>query len=421
MRILLIKPSWFRGGLFQDCITVRTGPLGLAMIATLSEGHDTQIIDGDIESISFSSHWDLVAITVPTSSAVEAYNIADQFRTLGVKVILGGVHPSMLPEESSAHADSVVIGEAESVWGDILKDFPNLKSIYQANYLVDINNLPFARRDLFHPGYRAAAVQATRGCVNKCKYCYLQNVPWKTYRKRSPKKFAEEIAQIKEPYLFFADDNLFVEKEYTLEIAQRITPYKKFWSCQAPITIGDDEDFVRELAHSGLSGTMLGLDSISKKTLDSASKTYFSHNLKHTVKHLRSNGIGVGASLVFGFDHDDASVFEKTLDSLEEAGFDSAGFFILTPYPGTELFEEMEKNKRIITKDWSRYNLMNPVFKPKQMTPEQLSQGVRWAYKEFTKRKFKNLLRDIPFYWRMIRRSPRLAWDLKIYLYVNPF
>ncbi len=421
MNILFIKPAWFRQGPFQNCVNVRTGPLSLALLAALSEGHFVKIIDGDIEPIVVSDKWDLVAISTATSSANEAYAISDQFRAIGVPVILGGVHPSMMPQEALSHADSVVIGEAEPIWQAILNDFPNFSKIYRSETLTDIENLPLPRRDLFHPSYKAAAIQATRGCINNCQYCYLQNVPWKEYRKRSVESFEREISQIKEKYLFFADDNLFIDKAYTLEIARTIMPYKKYWSCQAPIDIGEDDSFIKELAKTGLSGVMLGVDSIQKETLDSASKKYMPQRLHETVQSFHRYGVGVGAMLVFGFDCEDESVFDKTLQFLDDAKFDSAGFFALTPFPGTHLFDAFEKEGRIITKDWSQYNLMNTVFMPKQMSPEVLTYNVRRMYKEFIRRKIRRIHKHIPFYCKMIIRSPQLAWDLRSYLYVNPF
>ncbi|MFW6134327.1 MAG: B12-binding domain-containing radical SAM protein, partial [Elusimicrobiota bacterium] len=254
MKILLIKPKWFvDGDAYKFKYLNRVPPLALGIIAALSNGHEVKILDEDIENIEYSSHWDLVGITTVTFTAKRVYKISKKFRKIGVKTVLGGPHPSILPEEGLKHADSVVIGEAEPVWHKVLNDLEknDLKKIYNGNYLKNIDEVPVPRRDLFSKNYIHNAVQFTRGCPNNCFFCYLQSVPSKKYRKRSPQKIYEEIKQIKNKYLFMVDDNLFVDNDYVKKVMRIIAPLKKKWFIQAPTTVTDDEEMLDLITEAG--------------------------------------------------------------------------------------------------------------------------------------------------------------------------
>jgi radical SAM superfamily enzyme YgiQ (UPF0313 family) len=419
MKILLIKPAWFSHGIFINCHLSRVPPLNLGILATLSDGHNVTIADDDVEDIPYSSEWDLVGISVATSTAIDAYNIADKFRNLGTKVILGGVHPSILPQEALNHADSVLIGEAEKMWLMVLSDFPRLKSIYEETGPVDMDEVPEPRRDLFHSSYISAPVQMTRGCVYKCDYCYLQNVSWKTYRKRSAEKVAKEISQIKQKFLFVIDDNLFVDMDYVLDVAQRIQPFKKFWVAQAPISVGKDRNIVKKLSSSGLCGVSLGIDSVIKDSLNSVSKLQNElEDVKQVVKNLHDHGIAVSSFFVFGFEHDGLDIFNKSIELIHEMNIDSGVFFVLTPYPGTDLFKRLDQEKRILTKDWSKYNWMHSVFIPKNISSEELETGTLSMYRMTRDKKLTHFYNMLPIAFRLMLRSPRLAWNMKDYLFM---
>ena len=187
MKILLIKPKWFiKCGVYRVLENVRFTPLHLCIIAALSQGHDVTVVDNDCDEIPYNLKFDLVGITVTTFTSQQAYKIAETFKKAGSKVVFGGVHPTLLPEECLRFADSVVVGEVEYVWKKLLEDADNdrLEKIYKCDKIVDMNDVPFPRMDLLNEKSWVACVQATRGCPNICKYCYLPNVPLSAYRKR---------------------------------------------------------------------------------------------------------------------------------------------------------------------------------------------------------------------------------------------
>ncbi len=181
MKILLIKPKWFiKGGVYRILDNIRFTPLHLGIIASLSEGHEVIVVDNDWDEMPFSGKFDLVGITVTTFTSQQAYKIAERFMKSGAKVVLGGVHPTLLPEECLQHCDSVVIGEVEYIWKDLLKDMESgeLQKTYQSDRIVEMNDIPYPKRELLNENSWVACVQATRGCPNICKYCYLPSVPW---------------------------------------------------------------------------------------------------------------------------------------------------------------------------------------------------------------------------------------------------
>jgi len=251
MRILLIKPRWFHNGDGYKFVDLtRVAPLNLGIIAALSEGHEVKIIDEDMESIAYSSEWDIAGITVATFTSKKAYEISNNFRSLGVKTVLGGIHPSLMPDECLQHADAVVIGEAENVWTEVLDDISHgsLKKIYHGGYIRDLDKIPFPRRDLFPKQYFSGPLQITRGCVNACRYCYLQSVPWKEWRKRENlDRVCEEIRQIENKNIFIIDDNLFVDLDYAKRVCESIAPLKRNFGIQAPTTIAKDDELLEKL------------------------------------------------------------------------------------------------------------------------------------------------------------------------------
>jgi len=213
LRILLVKPKWFvHGGQYRYLEKVRFTPLSLGILAALSDGHEVRIVDGDWQDIPTDEVFDLIGITVTTFTSDQAYNLAREFKKQGAKVILGGVHPILLPEECLSHADSVVVGEAEYIWRDVLHDAENgfMKRIYRSINPTNMNDVPSPKRGLLDESSWLACIQATRGCNNSCRYCYLPSTPWHKHRKRSVELVVEDIRAMRQNILFFVDDNLSV-------------------------------------------------------------------------------------------------------------------------------------------------------------------------------------------------------------------
>ena len=244
MRILLVKPRWFvHGGHYRYLEHVRFTPLSLGILAALSDGHDVRIVDGDLDAIPRGERFDLVGITATTFTSQRAFALAKDFSANGAIVVLGGVHPTIMPDECLENVDSVVVGEAEYVWPRLLNDAANgtLQRIYSAPHPTDMNDVPFPRRDLLSEPSWFACLQATRGCPNSCRYCYLPSVPWRAYRKRSTELVSEEVRTLAQKLIFFVDDNLFADRAYALSLFRTLRPYRKTFSIQVPTTIGADD------------------------------------------------------------------------------------------------------------------------------------------------------------------------------------
>jgi radical SAM superfamily enzyme YgiQ (UPF0313 family) len=302
--------------------------------------------------------------------------------------VLGGPHPTLLPAEASAHADAIVIGEAEESWPRLIDDFRRgrLQPCYRAQRPPSLLHLPHARRDLLEGRwYSKGVLIATRGCPNSCEYCTLPHLYQRTLRFRPVDEVAEEVASIKGKPLVFWDDNLAADPRYAKALFRAITPYKKWWTAQATIQIAEDEELLRLAAESGCKAFFLGLESFSQASLDGTNKSFNrAKDYRELVARLHGYGIAVQAGIMLGFDQDGPDVFERTLEAATQIGIDNATVSLVVPFPGTRLFARLEGEGRILTRDWSRYNgKTDVVFRPKLMTPDMLQAGFEWARREF--------------------------------------
>lgn len=414
MRILLIKPRWrVAGGHYRFLEKVPLAPLSLGILAALSEGHSVQVVDRDWQSLPTNGRFDLVGITVTTFTSEQAYQLARWARERGAKVVFGGVHPSILPEECLKHADAIVIGEAEYVWRQILDDAQadSLERVYQADRPTRMEDVPIPRRDLLAESPWVACVQATRGCPNTCKYCYLPSVPWAGFRKRPVELVKKEVSSLRKKLLIFVDDNLFAERDYVLDLCGMLRSLKVNWSVQAPTTIGRDEKLLDAMADSGCWHVLVGFQSFNAKSLEIAA---VSHNraddYKDLVDKLHARRILVTGFFMFGFDSDGPDCFDPTVEMIQHIGVDEAKLYILTPYPGTKLYEQFEREGRVLP-DTRRmqFGWSHAVFTPKQMSPEQLELGVQRSYDRLHGYFLKRLPRLMWRYWKMGLRHPRMA------------
>jgi len=345
-------------------------------------------IDEAITQVDVSLHVDLVAITFHTPSAPHVYELAEQFRRRGIPVVLGGPHVTLLPEEAQLNADVIFVGEAELTWRQFLKDFETGQYArrYTSDVLPTLEDAPMARMDLYHRhDYTSGRLFATRGCVYGCDFCSLAVMYQRKVRKRPVASVAAEYASFPGKVIIFWDDNLANDRGYARELFRAIEPYKKWWSSQASIQAGEDDEFLELAARSGCKQLFIGLESISQSSMNEVHKGFNRvENYARIIERIHAHGIAVQAGIVFGFDHDTDAVFDETLDFLETAGVQNATFNILTPYPGTCLYQRLEAEGRILTRNWSKYNGREDViFQPKQMSPETLLEGYRLAYRRF--------------------------------------
>jgi radical SAM superfamily enzyme YgiQ (UPF0313 family) len=385
MRILLVKPRWFvHGGHYRFLEHVRFSPLSLGILAALSDGHQVRVVDGDWEEIPCREQHDLVGITVTTFTSQRAYRLARQFAGNGAKVVLGGVHPSILPDECLESAHAVVVGEAEHVWPEILRDAQAgaLRRVYAASGPTDMRDVPFPRRDLLRESSWFSCIQATRGCTNACRYCYLPSVPWRAYRTRPIELVCEELSRLPQRLVFFVDDNLFADRAYALGLLRAVASCRKTLAVQAPATMGNDDEMLDVLAAAGFFNLQVGFQSFSAQSLDWAGVGQNRvSEYRALVDKLHARGILVTGFFMFGFDTDDAGVFGRTLEMIKRTDLDDAHLYILTPYPGTALYAQFRKEGRLLPeKSRAQFGWAHAVFRPKQMTAEELERGVQRAY-----------------------------------------
>jgi radical SAM superfamily enzyme YgiQ (UPF0313 family) len=345
-------------------------------------------VDEAVTPVDITADADLVGITFHTPSAPHVYELAAAFRARGVPVALGGPHVTLLPDEAQQHADVIFVGEAEVHWPQFLCDFVTGK--YAARYgpgsVPTLQDAPMARKELYHRrDFTAGRLFATRGCAYGCDFCALAVMYQRKVRTRPVEAVAAEYASFHGKVIIFWDDNLVSDRENAKSLFRAITPYNKWWSSQASVHAAADDEFLELAALSGCKQLFIGLESVSQASMDGVHKGFNRpEQYAQLIERIHSHGIAVQAGIVFGFDEDTEAIFGETLDFLESAGVQNATFNILTPYPGTRLFQRLEAEGRILTRDWRLYNgRRDVVYQPRQMSPEALLEGYRYANRRF--------------------------------------
>ncbi len=409
LRVALIYPNRYAKYNLRDSPLIRLPPLNLLTIAGLTpREYYIEIVDERYEKIDFTRDYDLVGITALTCNASRAYEIARRFHENGAKTVLGGIHPTIMPDEAKKYADSVVIGEAETSWQILLRDIQegNLRPFYNEG-LADLKETPVPRWDLLpnHTNY-LGFVQTSRGCPNNCSFCIVPRLSGRKVRTKPIGKVIDEIKKIGKRMVVFVDDNILAKKYYAKELFKALRPLKIRWGSEASINLLEDPELIELSSQSGARAFYIGIETIRKKGLNCLNKTFNKiYDFKNVIKRLHRHGIAVIGSLMFGTDEDDPEVFVETLDFLDNVGIDGATFSILTPMPGTYLFEQFKKEGRIFTFDWSKYDALHTVYKPKRMSVEDLQKGLKKTYK-----KFYSFSRVIRRSLRSIKISPFLSY-----------
>jgi radical SAM superfamily enzyme YgiQ (UPF0313 family) len=397
MEILLILPAC---GNWQDVgrrklfggKTFRFSMLPLLTVAGLTpDNHRITLVDEQIDKIPFDKCFDLVGINTMAATAPRAYEIASRFRSRAIPVVLGGVHATLNPEEAARHCTAVVVGPAYDAWERLLLDIEagNLDRFYYGN--------PHGR----HPALPAHllrksryldihATYATLGCRNRCGFCSVTAF-YKGERYRRPlSDIRAELAAVRQKVVLFVDDNLTQDRDYCMELLAAITPLRKKWVTQASLEIADDPELLSAMAKAGCIGIFAGLETFSEEALWRHQKTIrLPGKYKESIRTLHDHGIFVEAGIVFGFDTDTKEVFRTTLKLLDEIGVDAIQPSVLTPLPGTPLYNEMQH--RIVDRNLEHYDFKHAVFQPMHMSTDELEEGMRWVVREFYS--FKRFLR----------------------------
>ncbi len=391
MKIRLIDPAYDHPFISHSQKVIKRiwfARLTLTTLAALTPpGVEVKITDENVEPIDFEEDVDLVGLTGMLLHARRAYEIARRFRERGIPVVMGGPHASSCPVEAKGHVDAVVMGEAENVWKGLIEDFQQgcLKPFYKADAFCSMKGFPPPRLDLLRKeAYMTVnCVQTTRGCPYQCDFCHVTHFFGKTYRCRPVEEVVEEVKRLEGDFVVFVDDNIAGNRHYAEELFHRLKPLNKKWASQASLTLTKDRKLLRLAAESGCVSLFLGVESLSSENLKEVNKSFnqVSH-FEEAFRVLHDHDIMTLAGFIFGLDHDDEGVFERTLRFCERNQIELPSFFMLTPLPGTSLFQRMEAEGRLLHKDWAEYNGDTVVFRPKLMTEETLQRGFHWVCKE---------------------------------------
>lgn len=423
MKILIIENFWIGGSKLKSIEKLQLNMFSILptlyarqLAAITPKKHSVTVIDERYSNINFNEKYDIILINFNFSSVPRAYEIADIFRKKGIPVVLSGWYPSVLPEEAKKHADSVLIGRGEINWPKLLDDFENneLKPIYQPAKYDNSIKIPPTNVDL--PGFViTGAVEATRGCPYWCEFCPEANIPGGSqFYTRPVDEVIAEIKSLPQKTIMFYDSSLTINPGYSKSLFKKMIGLNKKFFCNGNSDVlAHDKDFVRLSKEAGCVSWLIGFESVTQKTIDEIGKTRNRvEEYSQAVRNIHDQRMAVIGSFMFGFDTDKNEVFDETLKTIKELEIDVADFCILTPFLGTPVFEKFEKEGRILTKDWSKYTMKNVVFEPKNMTPEELLQGVRKMYAEFystsytVKRVIKSLrLGLFPFFLVLARNA----------------
>jgi radical SAM superfamily enzyme YgiQ (UPF0313 family) len=412
MKILLVSPERERKK--EEAFLFKLSFLNLPYVAAVTPpGVELKIVDEVFEKINFEEKVDLVGITAQTPVAPRAYQIAEEFKKRGIPVVMGGVHASMLPQEALQHVDAVVVGEAEAVWPDLIEDLRRgqMRRIYVGSELANPSCLPLPRRDLLNEKFYfpLKLLETTRGCPHRCDFCGVSKFFGYRYRNRpigeierelatlfqkgpamspAPKKilslFSKDLPYfLKRRLLYIIDSNVAGDKRFCLDLLSLLKEFDLLWYGHAPVSIAFDQGLLEAFARSGCIAINLGFESFSTKNLLTMGKRFNRPSrYAEAVEKIHDRGIGIMGTFIVGLDDDDPGVFQSIIDFCVNSRLDWALAFIMAPYPGTDSFLRLEKEGRILSRDWEKYDSLNVVYQPLLMSVEELERGLRTIWKE---------------------------------------
>ena len=359
--------------------------MSLAILAALTpERFDIKVTDELVDDIDFAYPADLVALSTNSSNAKRAYEIAGIFRTKGAAVIMGGIHPSVMPEEVLLHADSLLIGEAEEIWPLILDDFLSnrLQQQYRAESFADPSRIPAGRWNVLHQRryYVPCTFQTSRGCPYGCSFCSSTQFFGMQLRCRPIGQIIAELRGYRRNIAVFVDDNIAGNPAYARDLFTAMKPLKQRWVAQTSVDIARDTELLRLAAESGCAGLLIGFESINTLNSGDVRKLRKREQYEELIGEIKRHGIGIHGSFIFGFDHDTDEIFDNTVQFVQKNRLEAANYCKLTPFPGTRLFETMSDQGRILHRDWEKYDRYNIVYAPKNISIEELHRKTAESY-----------------------------------------
>jgi len=382
-------------------------PLGLATLAGfLDPSDDVTIEDEHVERVRLDDEPDLVVIQVYITSASRAYRLADHYRRRGVHVCLGGLHVTSLPDEAAQHADTIFLGPGEDTWPAFLTDYRAGRPapLYRSTQRT-LAQLPPIRRDLIKRQLYLVpnSIVVSRGCPHSCDFCYKDAFfeGGRGFYTQTVEAALAEIDRLPGRHLYFLDDHIFGNARFATELFEGMRGMGRLWQAAATVQTVLRPGLVELAAEAGLRSLFVGFETLSTANLVRHGKRQnLGRDYAEAIRRLHDNGVMVNASFVFGMDDDGPDVFERTVDWAVRQGVETATFHILTPYPGTVLYQRMKAAGRLVTSDWDRYDTRHAVFMPARLTPSELEEGYWRAYREF-------------YTWRNIVRGARAHPDLR--------
>lgn len=417
MIIKLIQPKMIMRPMDTKLKTRMAPSLGLLTIANIFDNEHTVIIENEnIEDIDFNESVDIVGITVTVDVINRAIEIAKIYQSKGIPVIAGGIHITAFPEEVKEYFDVISVGLAEKTWPNIIRDFKdgNLKKIYRCDQEIKGS-------DIISPGYHLIdkkkylycnIISTSRGCPFRCDFCYNSCEAYKTlYINRPVEDVIKDIKEIGRRHIMFIDDNFIGNPKWTLEFVRAIRPMGLKWSAAVSANIVDMLDLLDEMAMSGCESLFIGFESLNENAIKNVNKNQNNINkYELLIDEIHKRGIMINASFVFGLDEDDITTFQTTLDWIVKNRIETVTSHILTPYPGTKVYDEFLRDGRITDFDFSKYNTANVVFNPQNMTQEELYNGYIWIYKQIYSTR--NIIKRMPK-----SHKQRMAYLLFNFLY----
>jgi radical SAM superfamily enzyme YgiQ (UPF0313 family) len=387
MRIKLIAPHEITEGNISSAQTFAIRKVNLALLAALTPAeHEVTIVDEAFAPDHTTEDVDLVGITVMTDLALRAYRIADDYRRRGIRVVMGGIHPTVAPDEALQHADAVVCGEGEAVWPELIAHVAagKLQRLYRASEPARLAGLPKPRWDLYPRrgggSYTptATGIETARGCPYNCEFCSIAAVMGRRQRIRPVVEVMDEITASSNRQLFFVDDALALNRPVATELFSAMEPLRLKWAGQGGVSLAEDVRLLRMMKRSGCVGVLVGFESVQSERAGSLNKLkHLSIDFIEAMRRFHGEGIAVMGAFVFGFDHENADVFDRTLEFANASHLDVAELRILTPFPGTPLYARLRDEGRLLAPDWwlRGYPPDTLLFRPRGMTPDQLVDG----------------------------------------------
>lgn len=392
----------------KELMSCANSPL-LTVAATLESFFDEmEYIDEEVENIDWGKQYDMVAMSFMTQQASRAFILAEKFKEKGAYLIAGGMHPTNSPEETLKYFDTVFIGEGEVTLPQFMNDYFQNKPLrrYENTYEINMDEVPLPRYDLLKMDrYKTIPLQISRGCPHNCDFCASTKVYGPKYRHKSVGRVIQEIAMIQKlkpnPHIYFTDDNMLVQKDFAIELLDALKEKKLRWMTHTDISVADQDEVLNRLFAAGCRKLVIGFESIIPESLYTIEKWKYRRLNRYgeEIQKIQSYGIGVWGTFIVGLDGDDKSVFQRVVDFTLENNLYGAMISVPTPFPGSNLYERLLQEGRILSLNWGSYTLWNVVVRPKNMSVEELKAGFRYVLsqiysKEATEKRmeyFKNI------------------------------